>query len=1221
MARYTKFNSNYLMRSQRQHTEFGTLLERDWVTTNGANVLRFGSGRKIWYESGGFVFTTSIVPNYHKKHKLSTETTAWKWDNCETADSTVNTVLPTFNTTDMRDYAYYGSCVELVRATIEDIISDFPGCMSSGTERPIQNGPYVNEWYKTVEELLKEVVPSEGITSYDEQNDVSYYYIGDEKDGKWEKSIVVGCDRDILLSATTDMIDNIYYVQQDGIVKQLKAKIINDKPHFYLEYYGIPTTSFSLYYIHSTGEYYGYDYVAKEFKLLPLNNNLVYGYLIDNPFQIDLHHKKVTLGKYDNPMRFMSNSWKKYCVKIKRKNTIANYQVAEDFTIDTKEYKKDDIITIEEYNKLGEYQSKCKAVYNACCCGGESSDTEYCLFTGNVIGYNIEDREEYTCKSENEGRVLKEITFETDNHNIQYVKVEGYYLDGTITYIYNPTQYGETITIQPQQEYIDEYFNGLTGFKKQLLRQDTKPLYQNKFITPTEANHRWYYPVKTHTWPSHDYCIDVDTSSFTEFVGKLYDIAQVFDDLWSDNLYRSMTHESIKNFDWSYSREYYEGDEQDNIDGGERMQKIIRVLGRVFDDIKVYIDTLKLIPNVTYDKYKNCPEALLSDSNDVCGFDTKTTISSFYDLDANVDSDFLNTVTKGPSWQTKDDAYTYTIQSNLKKWYSTRNSTDIYPDIADNEFMRRMLLSAKRIMQSKGTQESIEMVFGLFGFGKDVDYTITEEAYFTEKLIRSDECMDGTIDGEEWKGEDWSQTLGVDWKDVDSKDKGDLAEEINRSKDKDILYNDYPLSGTAMREVHLGRQNNVYLVPYYDQTQLYDDNLIFQGKGGWGKMIKNGDNDPLDDMFDYQETLSYLHVVGTVSELLSLNQMALEDNDIYYVVSLSDYTSYDENMPIDMNKNVTMSHYFILRDSADNSNLYSWKNIVVQTSLDANGNLQKVDKDGFETVFGVRKYRVTEDFKQDGVTYKKNDYINEETYAKLTDENKEKCTEFDNRNWRYEPDSDDETETEKLGTYKYAFKKMQYIDGIFSTNLGNNPHVGYGMYDDGSKYIEYMKLPFKYLVDNSNLLTNKDSLYELSKKYSFDDINGYKVLEDFTDGEDEYKSGEIISQETYATLSVENQSKCERSVITDKIQIVNSRNKDSDFVRYTTTDDTISKKYIDTYSNAENRWYINSKVLTIENLVKDNDKNLFGKYFRTIIMPYVMQVIPSTTILKLKGFS
>ena len=182
--RFTKFNSNYLMRNQHQRTELGSILERDWVTTTGLNVLRFGSGRKIYYNSGNFVFTTSKVPNYNKKHKLSTETKEWKWGDCETGDETVNSITPSFNTTDLRDYAYYGSCVELVRATIEEIITDFPGRIVRSNDRLISNGEYVG--------------------------------------------------------------DNIY--------------------------------------------------------------------VMNNQFQIDLHHKITTLDKYENEMRYLAKSWSKYCV-------------------------------------------------------------------------------------------------------------------------------------------------------------------------------------------------------------------------------------------------------------------------------------------------------------------------------------------------------------------------------------------------------------------------------------------------------------------------------------------------------------------------------------------------------------------------------------------------------------------------------------------------------------------------------------------------------------------------------------------------------------------------------------------------------------------------------------------------------------------------------------------------------------------------------------------
>lgn len=952
--RFTKFNSNYLMRSQHQRTNLGNILERDWVTTNGLNVLRFGSGRNTRYNSGNFLFTSGKVPNYNKKHKLSTETKEWKWEDCENADDTVNSVLPSFNTTDLRDYAYYGSCVELVRATVEDIITDFPGRIIRSNDRLISDGKYVG--------------------------------------------------------------DNIY--------------------------------------------------------------------VMSNPFQIDMHHKITTLDKYDNEMRYLAKSWSKYCV-------VSN---------------------------------------------GKSVD---------ITSYIIETRKPSACKDDDEGHVMVTISI----NNGDYI-INGYYIEGNIVYTYESNN---VISIQPQQSYIDEYFEGLSGFKKQLLRQDTKPLYMNKLITPTEVDFVWYYPVKAYVWPSDDYCIDIDSIAFSTFISNLYDIAQNFDEMWSDNIYRSMTHESIKNFDWSYRRQYTEGDEQDNVDGGERMQKILRVMGRVFDDAKVYMDTMKQMNNVSYDQYKNAPEALLSDMASMSGFEIKSTTSKDYDINTNI-ADFLNgdSISKSEYWvscKTDEGKTTKTIESTLQKWYPIRKSDDIYSDVCDNEFMRRLLLSSKRIMQTKGTQEAIEMVFAMFGFGRDVDYTIEEESYTISNLIRSDECMDGTIDGEK-VGEDWSNEP-VTWSEVDSTTKGDLAIEINGNKDFEQLYYSDQLSGVPLREVYLGRKNNSYIVPYYDSTQLYDGDLVFQCKGGWGKMISKDDCDPLDDMFDYQETLSYLHVVSGVGDLISMNVNTLEYNDIYYVVNLDDYSSYDSNPPISTDDGITMSHYFILVNRNDADSFSSWKNIVVKNELDSDGNLQMVeDKDAFEKIFGSK---------------------GEDT---------------DSRDWKYEPDNDGtETDTDKLGTYYYAFKKMQYLDNIISVNTGNNPHVGYGMYDDGSTYLEYIKLPFKYSIDNSHF--NNFSLEQLASKFEF------KIDED---------------------------------VVSDKIQIMNTRTNgnETDFINYKVEEDgniTESYVYDGDKHNVEKKWHINTKVLTITNNVIDSKEGFYKNYFKSIIMPYIMQVIPSTTILKLKGFS
>lgn len=1121
------------MRSRHQRTDLGTIMERDWVTTNGLNVLRFGPGRKIWYNSGNFVFTTANIPTYHKKHKLATEIKTWTWDDCKSADGTVNDVTPNFYTTDLRDYAYYGSCVEMIRSTVEDIISDFPGSMMTTFNYP------KTDWRKTghIVEYIESTptfTPVKGnislqITPSDDYpencwniNKKWFYYTGSQ----WEKVTEVSN-----ISSMTEL-GIYYYVLEDGTIKKLVERtIIVDKEErkvIEIEDYGTPivTNNFISYYTKDF-EYYEYNYDGASFDVKDAPIGVVDGFALDNPFKIDMHHKRVILDKYDNPMRFIAQSWSKYCVV----NGDGKEEKITSFTIEPKDVTK--------------------------CC--------------------------------EEGLVMYDITIETEKteKSNPYV-IKAYYVGNDIVYIYNNKKYPPMTEIRPQQEYIDDYFANLKGFKRQLLRQDTIPLYSNKFITPVEENLIWFYPIEMHIWPSKGYCIDISSEAFETFIGNLFDLAQHFDELWSDNLYRSMTHESIKNFDWTYSRDYYEGDAQDNIEGGERMQKIIRVFGRAFDDIKLYIDTMKNIKNTTYDKYKNAPEALLSDEVNIKGIDVKSTISTDYDLDAKITAESLDT-----NVIEKDKCWVDESLSTLPKWYPTRRSEDVFCDVCDNEMMRRMLLSVKRIMQTKGTQQSIEMIFGLFGFGRGIDYEIEEEAFFTKQMIPSDECVDGDGDSKR----DWSTVIGSDgWKQVDSRKKGDLAVEINANKDLDLLYYEDSLSGVPMREVLLGRENTPYLVPYYDSTQLYDGDLIFQEKGGWGKFIKRGDKDPLDDCFDYQETVSYLHVVGTVGELLSINSYTVDNNTIYYVANLEDYTTYDENPPMDIVNHITMSHYFILINNFETYKISSWKNIVVSTELDVEGKLQIVEekyKEAFQELF-------TTDGEQD---------------------------------WAYSPKDlpSDATDEEKLGTYKYAFAKMSYLDSILSTNIANNPHVGYGNYDDGNTFIEYMKLPFKYLIDNKNI--QNSILDTLAECYKFDDIT-----------------------------KLENK-------INDKIQIMNSRQTKglTDFVRYEYTED--GDKLVTEYRlkedkyNLEKRWFINSKVLTIEKINKiephpsykvvlpimegkevkypqgrvldeeewgelsEEDQNkcvkhyLFDEYFKTIIMPYVMQVIPSTTILKLKNFS
>ena len=81
------------------------------------------------------------------------------------------------------------------------------------------------------------------------------------------------------------------------------------------------------------------------------------------------------------------------------------------------------------------------------------------------------------------------------------------------------------------------------------------------------------------------YNLDASTDIFSNYALRFSEIGLYYDEYFTDNLYRSMTHESIKNFDWTYTRKYNEGDEEEYIHGGEKIQKALRIFAREFDEI------------------------------------------------------------------------------------------------------------------------------------------------------------------------------------------------------------------------------------------------------------------------------------------------------------------------------------------------------------------------------------------------------------------------------------------------------------------------------------------------------------------------------------------------------------------------------------------------------------------------------------------------------------
>lgn len=629
--------------------------------------------------------------------------------------------------------------------------------------------------------------------------------------------------------------------------------------------------------------------------------------------------------------------------------------------------------------------------------------------------------------------------------------------------------------LTPKKDYYDAFFKNLKGFESTLLNLTSNPKYTANLLTmdrgPEDLTYTYRY--RNYTWPSYtikdiEYpIIDVDSSSFSDYVGKLTDMAHTFDEEWCDNLYANMTHESIKNFDWTYTKEFAEGEEEENVEGGNRMKHLLRWIGRVFDDVKHDIDGIGYTNEITYGGECNIDDAELTDKLTDSGWFVTSTVPNAYTGD--------NVAVSMSDVSLSDDIVTGEV-----KWFPTRDYTQLKETDADVDFMKRLFLSSAEIWKSKGTMEAIDMVMAMFGFGCD-DYSLKEEYYTTTPLSYT------------------KKDLGTDTTN------GEYLEAIqNNIGSRDDLYEGIPLGYMYKESEREGNTppkdtDGLYLVPMMEQNKHYDGDLYFQSKGGWGLHdVKKTDECYTDEYgtSEYLETLSYLRTASDIDEMLNADYSSLNVGDFFYVENLDSYYDYDKG-PNAETPNVcptgegkdgckTISHFFKLVDEFYHDEFKGWKNVNCQNYSDVN-------------------------------------------------------------------------------EYKSDLARIEYLASIISMSDGNNPHVGYGQYDDGEDFKLNMQKPFKYAYDN----------------YMIDDPDVIDVA-----GKDWFTLGNVEEK----------------------------RRDEGGETVFPKVKNEVKK--VDSY-------YVNSKVLTFTWKLKQTDATNddkvtvnFKDYFFEKMVPYLIQVIPSTTILK-----
>ena len=196
------------------------------------------------------------------------------------------------------------------------------------------------------------------------------------------------------------------------------------------------------------------------------------------------------------------------------------------------------------------------------------------------------------------------------------------------------------IHIRPdEKKFIAPFYNECDNFEKLILNRKTTPKYKASFSIIKENERGYYREIEDFIFPTSygDYNIDASSYGFNDYTKRLSEIGEFYDALFTDNLYRSMTHEAIKNFDWTYTREFTVGGEEEYVHGGEKMQKALRVFAREFDEILTYINNIKNINRVTYDERNNIPDYFLIDEVENKGWDVCLVYP--YDLEEYIKND------------------------------------------------------------------------------------------------------------------------------------------------------------------------------------------------------------------------------------------------------------------------------------------------------------------------------------------------------------------------------------------------------------------------------------------------------------------------------------------------------------------------------------------------------------------------------------------------------
>lgn len=1078
---YYKSYSNYTIKDRHQNTDDGIVYERDITTIGGLN--QFAKGERPIYQSGNFIITVQNDSRGNKDYSSggwvpspNKNPNVWTGDDLSSNVANKQCISNNINRDYyiLKDFAYYGSCNELIRVSILNIVNSFPGELYS---------PFTSE---------------EGVTS----GFIVFY-----KDPTSEDTIRLGDDDE---------------------------------------------------------------------------------YLLDNPFDINIHTNYVSLNEHKSPLKYFCN------------NGYKNYEIL------FGDQKKSEPITDYSVTWLIDQNNRCALP----------------------------------------GTKIAVITL-----NKKYVISAYMGSDKHVVYLTNVLD----MHIRPLTKFYASFYNGLSLFETILLNNNSQPKYTATFEITQETQFGFETKLQRFTFPrSHgDYNLSIGTQAYETYLNSLSQIAVFYDNYFCDNLYRVMTHESIKNFDWTD-----QSDETTITKSKDKIKHLLHLFGYEFDVIKSNIDNLKYASNITYRSsnyttqmlnnlvsnegwqvpqimpyIKNNGGLIYNNSFSVKPYSDEITHNCYpngYYINVTCESDPITTPDsyKTPADDSKRQyrVINGTLRPKIQS-YSSNQEYDV--DAINNAFLKNLKLNSKNIFRHKGTIEGVEMILGLLGLKSKRWYDLSfneingvkspKNSRYFNLCDLDTEKSDYDYEIKEYVA--YTNPILDQW---DTARHDYLINFYNKAKTfiydtpeyRNGVYTEY--RGLPVENHDLDGKR--YLVPNFEKQDNLDGSPYYQMNGGWMRKSHTVNKDSLINNI-YTETIKEILTVQTIKDLLSVPFNKLQDKVIYKVLSLDgsyvlingELFVLDTEYRLTNDKTIPYRYFStIVNNGQINIGNQCYSGVIsISYELDTLTNDIKERTIDLNDIENGRELRI---FEVNGVFTIHDSYFERSDFADMAQLNavifdKDQISSVANGTNYFQLNKKDEykllslrANDKLIGWVRLletddAFKQIGTLTNNFS---GNNPHAGKFKYDDGVKYLNIYKNLFGEAIGKKAI--NFECFPTQTKEEVLCDMDkfGFKNIENRVESiKIEYfgnifvEDGENIKEKKYVNVIKDN----------DNEYNISDANMFPQYAQYKPisgfTNQIINTKYIDI------NFYCNE--MNIE----------FIKFMDEVVLKYLEQMIPLNSIIRI----